>query len=133
MSAGPGPGGLWGGRAGQEPPGLSMRAGIGGGASRDSPSPDPRPPGRCQSGAGTGIMTLVISVYPVEVTVLPVTGAGDPGQDPSLCQGWAGAPAPARVYRGLGPSGIPTVPDSSGCPAATLLCGSLPNLLPKGK
>lgn len=47
MSAGPGPGGPWGGRAGPEPPGLSVRAGSGGGASRDSPAPAP---GRCQNG-----------------------------------------------------------------------------------
>lgn len=92
------------GRAGA--PRAVSAGGSGGGASRDGPSPAPRPGGDGRAEPGTGIMSLVISVYPVEVTALPVTGAGDPGR---WCRGWAGAP---------GLPGVPGTGDPAGqsCP-----------------
>lgn len=51
-------------------------------------------------------MSLIISVYPVEVTVLPVTGAGDLDRGSLWCRGWTGAPRSCTGVPGTrGPAG----------------------------
>lgn len=75
-------------------------------------------------------MSFIISVYPLEVTVLLVTGAGDTGRGLPWFRGWAGAPRSCSVLPGTLRDGAVT--DSPGCPAATLLCRSLLRSAAKG-
>lgn len=75
-------------------------------------------------------MSFIISVYPLEVTVLLVTGAGDTGRGLPWFRGWAGAPRSCSVLPGTLRDGAVT--DRPGCPAATLLCRCLLRSAAKG-
>lgn len=90
-------------------------------AGRGAVGPGRSPPG-CQCGRGAAAvppgtarpqlrdgvraepgsdMSFIISVYPLEVTVLLVTGAGDTGRGLPWFRGWAGAPRSCTVLPGI--------------------------------
>lgn len=99
---------------GRSPPGCQCRRGAAAAPPGTARPQLPGPGGDVRAEPGTGIMNLVISLYPVEVTVLPVTAAGVPRG----AGGGLEPPGPAGMYRGLGTLRDGAVPDSPGCPFA---------------